>query len=81
MARAAADGHTLLMASPPLAIAPAVYASLPYMPSDLIAIALLGQVPNVLLVHPDSGIASVAVALTFLHVAATLRNEQTALRC
>lgn len=60
VARAAADGHTLLMASPPLAIAPAVYASLPYAPSDLIAIALLGQVPNVLLVHPDSGIASVA---------------------
>ncbi len=59
VARAAPDGHTLLMASPPLTISPAVYASLPYQPSQIAPIALLGRVPNVLLINPASGIASV----------------------
>jgi tripartite-type tricarboxylate transporter receptor subunit TctC len=31
-ARAPADGHTLLMASPPLTISPALYPQLPYKP-------------------------------------------------
>jgi tripartite-type tricarboxylate transporter receptor subunit TctC len=59
VARAAPDGHTLLMASPPLTIAPAIYKSLPYNPADIQAIALFGQLPNVLLVNPESGINSV----------------------
>jgi len=60
VARATADGYTLLMASPPLTISPALYKSLPYQPSQIAPIALLGRVPNVLLVNPASGIASVA---------------------
>lgn len=60
VARAAADGYTLLMASPPLTISPAVYTTLPYQPSQLAPIALVGRVPNVMLVNPASGIASVA---------------------
>jgi tripartite-type tricarboxylate transporter receptor subunit TctC len=59
VARAAPDGHTLLMASPPLTIAPAIYKSLPYNPADILPIALFGQLPNVLLVNPESGINSV----------------------
>ncbi|MGJ7519408.1 Bug family tripartite tricarboxylate transporter substrate binding protein [Variovorax sp. LT1P1] len=60
VARAAPDGYTLLMASPPLTISPAVYTSLPYQPTQIAPVALLGRVPNVLLVNPSSGIASVA---------------------
>lgn len=58
--RAAPDGYTLLMASPPLTISPALYASLPYKPEQIAPLALLGRVPNVLLVNPASGIESVA---------------------
>lgn len=60
VARAAPDGYTLLMASPPLTISPAVYQALPYQPAQIAPVALLGRVPNVLLVNPSSGIASVA---------------------
>lgn len=60
VARASADGYTLLMASPPLTISPALYTKLPYKPEQIIPIGLLGRVPNVLVVNPASGIASVA---------------------
>ena len=59
-ARAAADGHTLLMASPPLSISPAIYRKLPYPPEKIAPIGVVGKVPNVLLVNPKSGINSVA---------------------
>jgi len=60
VARATPDGYTLLMASPPLTISPALYASLPYKPEQIVPIGLIGRVPNVLLVNPKSGINSVA---------------------
>jgi len=47
------------MASPPLTISPALYASLPYKPEQLQPVCRVGQVPNVLLVHPKSGMDSV----------------------
>ena len=59
VARAPADGYTLLMASPALTISPAVYKNLPYQPSQLAPVALLGRVPTVLLVNPASGIGKV----------------------
>jgi tripartite-type tricarboxylate transporter receptor subunit TctC len=59
-ARAGADGYTLLMASPPLTISPALYSKLPYKPEQIVPIGLLGRVPNVLVVNPASGIQSVA---------------------
>lgn len=58
-ARAPADGYTLLMASPALTISPAIYKNLPYQPPQLAPVALLGRVPNVLLVNPASGIGKV----------------------
>jgi tripartite-type tricarboxylate transporter receptor subunit TctC len=58
--RAAPDGYTLLMASPPLTINPALYKKLPYQPEQLAPLGLLGRVPNVLMVNPASGIQSVA---------------------
>lgn len=60
VARASADGYTLLMASPPLTISPALYAKLPYKPEQIVPVGLLGSVSNVLVVNPASGIASVA---------------------
>jgi tripartite-type tricarboxylate transporter receptor subunit TctC len=60
VARAPADGYTLLMASPPLTISPALYASLPYKPEQIVPVGMLGRVPNVLLVNPKSGVNTVA---------------------
>jgi len=60
VARATPDGYTLLMASPPFTISPALYANLPYKPEQLAPVGLIGRVPNVLLVNPKSGINSVA---------------------
>ena len=60
VARATPDGYTLLMASPPLTISPALYASMPYKPEQIMPVGLIGRVPNVRLVSPKSGINSVA---------------------
>jgi tripartite-type tricarboxylate transporter receptor subunit TctC len=60
VAKSNPDGYTLLMASAPLTISPVLYKSLPYNPANLEPIAILGQLPNVLLVNPESGINSVA---------------------
>lgn len=60
VARSTPDGYTLLMASPPLTISPALYASMPYKPEQITSVGLIGRVPNVLLVNPKSGINSVA---------------------
>lgn len=60
VARAAPDGYTLLIATPPLTIAPAIYPKLPYDPAQLAPVAFMGRVPNVLLVNSASGITSVA---------------------
>jgi tripartite-type tricarboxylate transporter receptor subunit TctC len=48
------------MASPPLTISPALYATLPYRPEQIVPIGLIGRVPNVLLVNPKSGINTMA---------------------
>ena len=60
VARAQPDGYTFLMASPPLTISPALYTSLPYKPEQIVPVALLGRVPNVLLVNPKSSFNSVS---------------------
>lgn len=54
VARAAPDGYTLLMASPPLTISPSLYKNLPYKPEQIVPVALLGRVPNVLIVKAGS---------------------------
>jgi tripartite-type tricarboxylate transporter receptor subunit TctC len=63
VARSAADGYTLLMASPPLTISPALYATMPYKPEQIAPIGLIGRVPNVLIVNPKSGFNTVAELL------------------
>ncbi|URI10192.1 tripartite tricarboxylate transporter substrate binding protein [Aquincola tertiaricarbonis] len=54
VAKAAADGQTLLLASPALTISPAIYDKLAYAPDDLVPVASLGSLPNVLLVPASS---------------------------
>ena len=63
VARSTPDGYTLLMASPPLTISPALYAAMPYKPEQIMPVGLIGRVPNVLLVNPKSGINTVAELL------------------
>jgi tripartite-type tricarboxylate transporter receptor subunit TctC len=53
-ARAAPDGHTLLLAATTLAISPSLYARLAYDPlKDLTPISLVATVPNVMVTHPS----------------------------
>ncbi|AWB33009.1 Bug family tripartite tricarboxylate transporter substrate binding protein [Orrella marina] len=53
-AQAAADGYTLLVGTPANVFNPALYKEMPYdFKSDFEAVALLGNVPNVLLIHPS----------------------------
>jgi tripartite-type tricarboxylate transporter receptor subunit TctC len=61
VARATPDGYTLLMTSTAIAVNPALFKNLPYDPfKDFVPISELVNAPNVLVVHPDSGISSVA---------------------
>jgi len=59
VAKADPDGYTLLVNASAHSAAPAAYPSLAYDPAkDFAAVAVLGVVPNVLLVAPGKGIAS-----------------------
>ncbi len=54
------DGYTLLMGYPGLAANPSLYAKLAYDPiRDLAAVAMLGIVPNLMVVHPSVPATSV----------------------
>jgi len=60
-AKAPKDGHTLLVASTPLGVAPAVYATLPYdARRDFAPLALVATTPEVLVVSPALGVSTVA---------------------
>lgn len=55
VARAEPDGHTLLSATPPVAIAQSMYRNLSFSPRrDLAPVALIGDVPNILVVGANS---------------------------
>lgn len=60
-ARAAPDGYTVMMIAGALAIAPSVYTKLPFDPlKDLKPIALIAQVPLILVTKNDSPLNTVA---------------------
>jgi tripartite-type tricarboxylate transporter receptor subunit TctC len=60
VAKADADGYTLLATSSAHTITPAVYASLPYDPlTDFAAIIPLGTLPNVLVISPSKGFKTI----------------------
>ncbi len=59
-AKAKPDGYTITLASPSLAISPTLYKKLNYdAVKDFAPIALVAEIPNVLLVRPDLPIKSV----------------------
>lgn len=62
IAKADADGYTVGMAaSSMIAINPHVYKAMPYDPrSELAGIVLVGDVPNILVVHPDVPVKTLA---------------------
>lgn len=54
VARAAPDGHTLLMATPPLAVNPSLYDKVPYvLERDFMAVTNVAASSNLLVVHPS----------------------------
>jgi len=59
--RAPPDGYTLIVNSVgPMAVNPTLYKNLPYDPlTDLIPVAQISDVPNVLVVHPSTGVKDV----------------------
>ena len=58
--RAAPDGYTLLLASTPLAINPAMYARVPYDAlRDLAAVTQVVSLPNLLVAHPSLPVKNV----------------------
>jgi len=60
-ARAKPDGYTILMTSTAISVNTALFKNLPYDPiKDFLPISELVNAPNVLVVRPDSGIATVA---------------------
>ena len=60
-AKAAPDGHTLLVQSSGITYGPALYSKLPYdVNRDIAPVALIASQPFVLTVHPSAGATSVA---------------------
>lgn len=65
-ARAAPDGHTIVLCAPSLAISPSLYAKLNYDPlRDLQPIALVATIPNLFVVHPSVPARSLAELAQF----------------
>jgi tripartite-type tricarboxylate transporter receptor subunit TctC len=60
VAKSAPDGYTLLMGTPSIAVNPALFSSMPYdWERELIPIAMVGYLPNLLVVNPDLPVDSV----------------------
>jgi len=67
VATAAADGYTLLLANPSLAISPHLYRKLNYRPlDDFTYVGQYGRVPNVLVVNPAVPVKNVAELIAYL---------------
>ena len=64
--KAEPDGYTLLASQPaPITTAPFLYKSLNYTPAELIPVAIMSHVPNVVLVRKDFPAKSVAELIAY----------------
>lgn len=60
VAKAEADGYTILATSSAHTITPAIYPNLSYDPAkDFAAVGMIGSVPNVLIISPEKGIKTI----------------------
>lgn len=65
--QAAPDGYVLLMATPPLAVNPSLYAKVPYvLARDFVAVTNIAGSSNLLVVHPSLPAASVSELIVLL---------------
>ncbi len=70
VARAAPDGYTLLMATPPTAVNPSLYAKVPYdLKRDFTAVTNVAASSNLLAVHPTVAAASTRELIALLKAA------------
>ena len=68
--QATPDGHVLLMATPPLAVNPSLYAKVPYvLVRDFVAITNIAGSSNLLAVHPSVSAGSVRELIALLKAA------------
>ncbi len=75
VAKAAPDGHTLLLVASNHAINPALYKNMPFdARRDLAPIALIGKATNVLIVHPSIPVTNVRELITYAKQNAATAN-------
>lgn len=75
VARAPADGYTLLLSTSQHAIAPALFRNLPYdIVTDLQSIAVVSESPLFLVVRPDRGIQTIADLIARLKASSAQMN-------
>ena len=66
VARAAPDGYTLLLSSPgPVVINKSLYATLPFDPDAFVPVGIIATTYGVLVVHPKTGLESVAALIAY----------------
>ncbi len=66
VARAAPDGYTLLLSSPgPVVINKSLYSSLPFDPDAFVPVGIIATTYGVLVVHPKTGLESVAALIAY----------------
>lgn len=66
VAKAPADGHTLIVVPSTYGTAGALYASLPYADSELAPVGLVGSTPYVFVVHPSIAVENFASLIRLL---------------
>ncbi len=70
VAHSAPDGYTLLMATPPLAVNPSLYAKVPYvLERDFVAVTNVAGSSNLLVVHPSVPAATTRELIALLKAA------------
>ena len=65
-AKAAPDGHTLLVVSSAHGTVPALYSTLPYTESELVPVALIAATPYLLVVHPSMPVKDMNSLIAYL---------------